>query len=67
MNSGQFATGFCACFFAGLFMFVTGIIVISNVMREEALKRGFAEYSQKTGEWKWREAKTDAETEKVRN
>ena len=67
MNSGQFAAGFCACLFVGSLMFVTGIIVSSNVMREEALKRGFAEYSQKTGEWKWREAKTDAETEKVRN
>ena len=64
MNSAQFA---CACFVVGLFMFVLGINVSANAMRHEALKRGFAEYSQQTGEWQWREAKTDAETEKVRN
>lgn len=61
MNSEQFAAGFCACLFVGSLMFWTGIIFNANVMREEALKRGFAEYSQQTGEWQWKEAKTAEE------
>lgn len=61
MNSEQFAAGFCACCFVGLFAFVTGMVVSFNVMRHEALTRGFAEYSQKTGEWQWMESRTETE------
>ena len=39
-------------------MFVAGISIGANTMRQEALRRGFAEYSQQTGAWQWKEAKT---------
>ena len=42
-------------------MFVAGVSIGANAMRQEALRRGFAQYSQKTGEWQWRESRTETE------
>lgn len=61
MNSEQFAAGFCACLFVGSLMFFIGVSVGTDATRQEALRRGFAEYSQQTGEWQWKEAKTAEE------
>lgn len=42
--------------------FISGIILgdtaRSCVWRRAAIKRGFAEYDAKTGEWKWKEPMT---------
>lgn len=62
MEDGAFhAIGVVAGFIAVVIMVVIGVSIGTNAMRQEALRRGFAEYSQQTGEWQWKEAKTAEE------
>jgi hypothetical protein len=42
-----------------VFIFVAGISVGANAMRQEVLKRGFAEYNQQTGAWQWKDTDTE--------
>lgn len=34
--------------------FASGIIYNSSIMKREAIKQGYAEYSSQTGEWQWK-------------
>ena len=44
---------FCVSFLAG---FVAGSLNESQLYRAESVKRGFAEYDTRTGDWVWRES-----------
>lgn len=50
-----------SCLFAAMFItviFATGMNYGTEAMRQEAVKRGFAEYRPQTGAWQWKEPLT---------
>ena len=55
--------GIAACLVFIACIFVIGLNVGTGAMQNEAIRRGFAEYSQQTGAWQWRDTKAEKASE----